>query len=69
MLGDVEVFGDEGWLDPTPLPKIVGRDVTSWRIESSHCFSLLLTDEATIRFFSEDSPYEDIIIDPEVLVF
>jgi hypothetical protein len=66
---DIEVFGADGWLDPTPLAKIVGRDVTGWRIETSHCFCVALTDNALIRFWSEDSPYEDIVIDPEVLVF
>ena len=66
---DIEVFGSEGWQDPTPLTEIVGRDVTGWKDESTHCFLVALTDGAIIRFWSEDSPYEDIIIDPEVLVF
>lgn len=61
---DIEVFGNEGWQDPTPLTKIVGRDVTGWQIESSHCFLVTLTDGAIIRLWSEDSPYENIIIRP-----
>lgn len=65
---EVELFNEGGWVDAAPLAKIVGRDVTAWCIESSHCFSVSLTENATIKFWSEDSPYEDIVIDPEVLV-
>ena len=64
-----EVFGTELWKDANPLHQIVGRDVTGWRIESTHTLAIFLSDEAVIRFVSEDSPYEDIIIDPEVQVW
>ncbi|MCB1091446.1 MAG: hypothetical protein KDL87_07940, partial [Verrucomicrobiae bacterium] len=64
-----EVLTSEGWHDTFPLAKIVGRDVASWGVESSHVFRISLTPEAEIRFISEDSPYEDFIIDPEVLVW
>jgi hypothetical protein len=64
-----EVFGADLWKDPSPLTRIVGRDVVSWRVESTHTFSVTLTDNAVISFTSEDSPYEDFIIDPEILVW
>lgn len=66
---EIMIFGSEGWENSTPLVKLVGRDVIAWRVESSHCFSVSLTDGAVLKFTSEDSPYEDFIIDPEVLVW
>ena len=39
--------GDEPfWLDVTPLPRIAGRDVIAWKIESSHEFSVSLAGGA-----------------------
>ena len=64
-----DVFTGEEWHDPSPLAKIVGRNVASWGIESSHVFRISLAPDADIRFMSVDSPYEDFIIDPEVLVW
>jgi hypothetical protein len=59
---------DPWWLDVTPLPRIAGRDVTAWKIESSHEFSVSLTDGARIRFQSTDCQYEEFIIRPEIVV-
>ena len=70
-LGDVwhHVFTDEGWKDSSSLSKIVGREVVSWRIESSHVFSISLAPSAKIRLTSEDSPYESFGVYPEALVW
>jgi hypothetical protein len=63
------VFGKDLWEDPTSLTKIVGREVIAWSVENSYTLAVSLTDGAVIRLISEDSPYEDFIIDPEVLVW
>jgi len=64
-----DVFTEDGWKDASPLAKIAGRDVVSWKIESAYVFAITLTPAAVIRFISEDSPYEDFVVDPEVLVW
>lgn len=56
------------WLDVTPLPRIAGRDVTAWKIEASHEFSVCLTGDARLRFQSTDCQYEEFVIHPEVWV-
>ena len=56
------------WLDVTPLPLIAGREVTAWKIESSHEFSVSLTGGVRLRFLSTDCAYEDFVITPELWV-
>lgn len=60
--GEIVVFGDDdGWVDPRPLTKLVGGNVTSWKIEGSHEFSITIDDSVKLRFIS-DGPYEDLVI-------
>jgi hypothetical protein len=66
---EIQVFHADTWEDVAPLPTIVGSDVASWRVETSHRFSITLSGGAVIRFDSEDSPYENFIVDPEGLVW
>ena len=56
------------WGDITPLHRIAGRDVTAWKIEASHEFSVSLTDGARLRFQSTDCQYEEFVIHPEIWV-
>jgi hypothetical protein len=63
------VFGEDLWHDSRPLTSIVGRDVTDWRRDGSHVLVVELGSNAAIRFTSQDSPYEDFIVDPEVQVW
>ena len=61
------VFDGE-WIDATPLPRLAGRDAIAWRVEASHEFSISLTENAKLRFVSKDSPYEDFVIHPDIVV-
>lgn len=61
--------GENGLSDSSPVAGILGEQVTSWKIESSHCLSISLGEKATILFTSEDSPYEDFITEPSGLVW
>jgi hypothetical protein len=56
------VFHGETWGDVSPLPRIVGRDVTAWKLEGSHEFSVTLTGGTRLRFQSTDCPYEEFVI-------
>jgi hypothetical protein len=56
-------FGDINVLSKAP-----GRHVLNWRVESSHEFSLALTDGMKLRFISSDGPREDFVIFPGVQV-
>jgi hypothetical protein len=60
--------GEPYWLDVAPLPRVVSRDVTAWKVEGSHEFSVTLTGGAKLRFQSTDCPYEEFIIRPEIIV-
>ena len=65
----VGVFTEEGWEDSRPLCEIVGMNVVGWKKESSHVLSIVLEDSYVLRLRSEDSRYEDWILDPEVFVW
>jgi len=60
---DGSKFGDINVLSKAP-----GRHVLNWRIETSHEFSLTLTDGMKLRFISSDSPREDFVIFPGLQV-
>jgi len=64
-----DIFTEDGWGDISPLTKMAGQVVESWRIESSHVLQLVLTPSTILRFISHDSPYEDFVVAPEVLVW
>jgi hypothetical protein len=59
------VFHGETWGDVSPLPRIVGQDVATWKLEGSHEFSVTLTGGARLRFLSTDCSYEEFVIRPE----
>lgn len=59
------VFDSETWGDVSSLPRLVGLDVTGWKIEGSHEFSVTLTGGTKIRFQSTDCQYEEFVIQPE----
>ena len=63
------IFTDEGWKDSSALSQIVGREVVSWLVESSHVLSITLVPRATIRLTGEDSPYESFGFYPEAIVW
>ena len=64
---DVTLFGDELG-DLGALRRIVGKTVTAWKIESSHCFSISFDDGVSLLFTSRDHPYEDFVVRPEIQV-
>ena len=64
----VTVF-DTQWLDIAPIQQIVGLEVTAWRRLDDHSFSVTLTGGSFITFHTSDSPYEELIVHPEMWVF
>ena len=63
-----QVFDGSAWGNVSLLPRVAGREVTSWRIEATHEFSISLSGGAKLRFQSTDSPYEEFVIHPEIWV-
>ena len=61
--------GDNGLFDSSPVAEILSKTVVSWEKKSSHCLSISLENDTTLLFTSEDSPYEDFIVEPIGIVW
>ena len=64
-----DIFTEKGWNHVTQLSLLAGREVRSWKVEDAHVLSITLDPLAVIHFISEDSPYEDFIVDPEETIW
>jgi hypothetical protein len=64
-----EVLTDSGWNDTSTLALLAGHTVQHWTIASSHTLEIRLSSSAIIQLISEDSPYEDFVIHPDLAVW
>jgi len=60
--GKSEIFTNKGWKDSSPLMRLAGQKIVGWKKESSHLLSIHLGNGSKIYFESEDSPWENFVI-------
>ncbi len=76
-MGRVDVLGEEppmtvfdgGWLDISPLQRLVGLEAVSWARLDDRSFEVGMQNGEKIVFFSADHPWEDIVVHPEMWIF
>lgn len=64
----VIVFDGE-WTDISPISDVVGLDVVAWNKIDDYSFSVTMSEGQVITFYTSDSPYEELIIHPEMWIF
>lgn len=56
------IFGRDGWEDTSSLMRLAGKKVRGWKKESSHLLSIHLENGFKIDLESEDSPWENFVL-------
>jgi len=59
---------DGEWIDISPISDVVGLEVVAWNKVDDYSFSITMDEGHVITIHTSDSPYEELIIHPEMRI-